>query len=452
MSITSEYERLHPKSAELYEQAREVFPDGVTHDTRRFSPFPLYVERALGPRKWDVDGNELIDYVSGHGALLLGHNHPDVVEAIQAQVTRGTHYGASHEGEIAWGRWVQHLIPSAERVRFTSSGTEAVQMAVRLARAFTRRELLVKFADHFHGWSDTVSATSTDDRPHDWGVGVPPASFGSQLVLPANDLQALDAAFRENGHRIAAIICEPTGAHMGGVPLDPEFLFQLRRVADQHGAVLIFDEVVTGFRVAPGGAQSYYSVTPDMTTLAKVLAGGLPGGAVAGKAEILCQMESANADGTPRGERVAHPGTFNANPVSSAAGVAALSIVATGDPHRAANRSARKLAEGMNAILRRQELPGCVYGNTSILHVLLGEECTPPADGMAWEWSSSDHSSVPHTSAGVTGAFRRAMINHGVDPMGTRLIVSAAHDDAAVEKTLSAFDATLAEMHDEGMV
>lgn len=452
MTILETYERKHPGSRALHQQALEVFPDGVTHDTRRFTPFPIYVERAQGPRKWDVDGNELIDYVSGHGALLLGHGRTEVVEAVQRQVARGTHYGASHELEIGWGRWVQKLIPSAERVRFTSSGTEAVQMAVRLARAFTGRELLVKFEDHFHGWSDTVSATMAGTEGPPWSTGIPTGVLGYQIVLPANDVAALETAFARHAGAIAAAIIEPTGAHMGGVPVEPEFLHELRRVTQQHGAILIFDEVVTGFRVSPGGAQAYYGITPDLTTMAKILAGGLPGGAVAGRAEILGQINFTDASGAPRGRRVPHPGTFNANPLSAAAGVAALGIVATGEPHRLANAAAHRLAIAMNQVIRRHEVAGCVYGFGSMLHILLGEEAPMPDDGLTWQWPNEDHRHVPHTSMPTAIAFRRAMINEGVDPMGTRLIVSAAHTDAEVDATIAAFDRALGAMQEEGIL
>ncbi len=452
MTILETYERTHARSAAMHRTALSVFPDGVTHDTRRFTPFPLYVERAQGPRKWDVDGNELIDYVTGHGALLLGHGRAEVVEAVQRQAALGTHLGASHEHEIAWGRWVQQLIPSAERVRFTSSGTESVQMAVRLARAFTGRELLLKFEDHFHGWSDTVSLMHPGDDGPPAVSGVTSGALESQLVLPVNNVAVLERTIAEHRGEIAAAIIEPTGAHMGGVPVEVDFLFELRRLTEQEGIVLIFDEVVTGFRVSPGGAQAYYGLTPDMTTLAKILAGGLPGGAVTGRADILSEMNFTDGAGNPRARRVSHPGTFNANPLSAVAGAAALAIVATGEPHQAANRAALRLARGMNDVIRRHEIAGCVYGQGSILHILLGHETSPPEDGITWNWTGADRSHVPHTGPALTAAFRRAMINEGVDPMGTRLIVGAAHDDEEVEYTIAAFDRSLGHLQEERLL
>lgn len=447
MSILSTYEATHPKSAGLHRQASEVFPDGVTHDARYFTPFPIYADRSAGSHKWDVDGNEYVDYVSGHGSLLLGHAQPAVTEAVTRQITRGTHLGASTELEIAWGRWVQKLIPSAEKVRFTSSGTEAVQMAVRLARAHTGRDLLIKFDGHFNGWSDTVSANPIAGQDDPGCVGVPDAATRLQVILPQNDIDAFRRTMAELAGTVAAVILEPTGASMGSIPIEPEFLFVLREETERTGTVLIFDEVVTGFRMSPGGAQAYFGVTPDMSTLAKILAGGLPGGAVAGRADILNQIEF-NPEHHPSG-RISHPGTFNANPLSAAAGAAALEIVATGEPHRRANDAAAKIARGMNDALARREIDGCVYGMGSLLHILLGVPCERPEDGITWMWSGDRRSSVPRTPPDLVTVFRRAMLNHGVDPMSTRLIVGAEHSDADVNATIDAFEHTLDEMRDE---
>ena len=450
MSILSTYEATHPTSAELHRQAKAIFPDGVTHDARYFTPFPIYAERGRGARKWDVDGNEYVDYVSGHGSLLLGHAHPDVTRAVAEQVALGTHLGASTPLEMEWGRWVQRLVPCAERVRFTSSGTEAVQMAVRLARAYTGRDLLIKFEGHFNGWSDTVSANLMPGHDGPACVGVPEATTGLQLILPQNDVTAFTQAMDAHAGRVAAVVLEPTGASMGAIPIEPGFLFALREQTERSGTVLIFDEVVTGFRVAPGGAQGYFGVTPDMTTLAKILAGGLPGGAVAGRADILGQIEF-NPEHAPGG-RIAHPGTFNANPLSAAAGTAALAIVATGEPHQRSNAAAAMLAQSMNELLAQREIDGCVYGLGSILHVLLGKACERPSDGLTWVWGDGPSSSVPRTSPDIVTVFRRAMLNHSVDPMSTRLIVGAEHGDAEIATTLDAFEQSLDEMREEQFI
>lgn len=450
MTIIETFETKHAKSAAVAKEAREYFPDGVTHDGRRIAPFPIYIDRAAGSHKWDIDGNEYIDFVSGHGSLLLGHCYPAVVEAVEKQIRRGTHYGGSSLEEIEWGKWVTKLIPSAERVRFTSSGTEAVMMAVRLARAYTGKPYLIKFENHFHGWSDTVSANvaGAERGP----VGIPAEALKPQIILPVNDPAALAKAVADYRGQIGVAIIEPTGCSMGQVPVEPEFLQELRRVTEQEGIVLIFDEVVTGFRCSPGGAQGYYGVIPDMSTMAKILAGGLPGGAVGGRADIMDEMSSTNPDGTVRSVRVSHPGTFNANPISAAAGAAALPVIATGEPHEKANASARRLASEMNAIIRRHEVPGGVYGHTSIIHIVLGEEIAPPSNDFDYTWANGEKRSVPRTAPAVASAFRRAMINEGVDVMSPKLIVGSEHSPEDVEATLAAFDRVLSAMQDEGVL
>jgi glutamate-1-semialdehyde 2,1-aminomutase len=366
-------------------------------------------------------------------------------------MARGTHYGASHELELTWARKVQELLPSAERVRFTSSGTEAVQLAVRIARAFTGRELIVKFGGSFHGWSDGVSA-----RPNGTGapsgLGIPEGTLGTQVILPQNDVAALARTLDEHEGRIAAAIIEPTGASMGNIPIVPEFVHELRRLTERAGVLLIFDEVVTGFRISPGGAQEAYAIRPDLTTLAKILAGGLPGGAVAGREVLLSLLDFADPDGTPRRQRIAHAGTFNANPLAAAAGVAALEIAGTGEPQAKADAAALRLSRGMNGVLARHEVAGCVYGHSSILNIVLGKDVARPQDGINWDWTSDARSSMPFTDMELHFAFRRAMINEGVDLMGMRPIVSAAHDDEDIDRTIEAFDHAITQLREEGLL
>jgi glutamate-1-semialdehyde 2,1-aminomutase len=451
-TILETYGRRHQRSRELFREALEVFPGGVTHDTRHATPFPIFVDRAFGSHKWDVDGNEIIDYVSGHGALLLGHSHPEIVAAVRDQVGRGTHFGASHELEVEWGRLVQRLIPSAERVRFTSSGTEAVQMAIRLARAFTGKDKLVKFESHFHGWSDTVTGAIEPGAEYPRAAGVPSVALSQQVILPPNDIVAVERSFEEHKD-IAAVILEPTGAHMGKVPVEPGFLRELRELCSLAGVILIFDEVVTGFRASPGGVQSLYSVIPDMTTLAKILAGGLPGGAVVGRAEILNRIAHSEDAAWNRAERVEHPGTFNANPLSAAAGRACLEIVARKDANERANRSAQTLAAGMNGVITELGAKGCVYGAATILHVLLGEECLLPEDGMTWQWQDEAKRFVPHMRSGPMVGLKRALNNEGVDLMSDgRIIVGAAHTDDDLQATIDAFRRALIQMQEEEIV
>src|SRR5262249_33930579 len=236
----------------------------------------IYIERAQGAYKWDVDGHQLIDFWSGHGALLLGHSHAEVVAAVQQQMGRSTHPGACHELEIEWGQWVQRLVPSAEKVRFVSSGTEATMMALRLARMFTGRPRVLKFAGHFHGWHDFLVPAA--DLPYDGSVpGIAPEVMADTVIVPPNDPEAVERALVADA-KIGCVILEPTGGHFGSVPIRGPFLKALREITARHGRLLIFDEVISGFRVHPGGAQGHYQVKPDLTTMAKILAGGLPGG------------------------------------------------------------------------------------------------------------------------------------------------------------------------------
>jgi glutamate-1-semialdehyde 2,1-aminomutase len=451
-TILESYERLHAGSRALFQRALETFPGGVTHDTRYATPFPIFVERAADCRKWDVDGNEIIDYVSGHGALLLGHSHPSVVSAVRDQVEMGTHFGASHELELKWGELVQRLVPSAERVRFTNSGTEAVQMAVRLARASAGKDRLLKFENHFHGWSDTVTGAIVPGAEYPRAVGVPQPALAQQVILPPNDSIAVERTLAERDD-IAAVIIEPTGAHMGKTPVDAEFLRELRDICTRTGVILIFDEVVTGFRASPGGMQGLLGIVPDLTSLAKILAGGLPGGAVCGREDLLNRIAHSSDATWNQTERVEHPGTFNANPLSAAAGSACLNIVAQGEANANANRAARELAAGMNRVINDAGVDGCVYGSATILHVLLGQRCLPPEDGITWRWTDPAHRFVPRMSSDVTVALKRSLINEGVDLMSDgRLIVGAAHTGADIELTVDSFRRALVLMQSEGLV
>jgi len=449
-TILERYEALHQGSLRLHQRALRAFPDGVTHDIRYFAPFPIYVERAQGAHKWDVDGNDIIDYVMGHGALLLGHNHPQVTEAAAAQLQRGTHYGASHELEIAWAERIQQLIPSAETVRFTSSGTEATMMAVRLARAHTGRKTLLRFQQHFHGWNDNVAGAPDREGVHPHALGIPDETLGNVVVIPQNDADTLRRTLREE--EVAAVIIEPTGASWGTVPLDPALLSLLRETTREAGAVLIFDEVVTGFRVSPGGVQAATGILPDLTTLAKVLAGGFPGGAVAGRRDIISLIEFRAAGRGDFGERVPHPGTFNANPLSAAAGGAALGIVATGEPHVHANALNQTLVRALNDVIRGEGIAGCAYGDASMFHLVLGAECPPPREDFAWDWQGLPGSRLPHTSPEAVWALRRGMLNEGIDLMGTGGMVSSAHAETDAGRTVEAFSRTVRQMKRESLL
>ncbi len=323
-TLTAAYQAMTPGSAALAAKAKTLLPSGIAHDGRNFDPYPLYVQRALGPVKWDVDNNKYVDYFGGHGALILGHNHPTVMAAVHAALDRGTHFGACHELEVRWAELITQMVPSAERVRFTSSGTEATLMALRLARAFTGRQKIVRFRGHFHGWNDHMTSGYSNHFDGTPTSGVVPGLSDAVLLCDPNDVEGITRIF--NDHKdIAAVILEPTGASFGKMPIVPSFLQVLRDLTSAAGTILIFDEVVTGFRVSPGGVQQAVGITPDMTTMAKIVSGGLPGGAVGGRKEILDWLDF-KVTAANNQEKIYHPGTFNANPVSAAAGIATLEI------------------------------------------------------------------------------------------------------------------------------
>tara|TARA_B100001765_G_scaffold10877_1_gene6331 strand:- start:273 stop:1478 length:1206 start_codon:yes stop_codon:yes gene_type:complete len=396
-----------------------------------------------GPRKWDVDDNEYIDYVSGHGALLLGHSHPDIAEAVSKQIQRGTHLGASTDDEIRWARAIKRLMPSIEKLRFHSSGTEATLMAMRLARAYTGKTKVIKLQDHFHGWHDYAMAGSDRSAP-----GIPEASWGTMLVVPAGDLAAVEDTM--NGDLdIAAIILEPTGAHFGQLPFDvPSYLKGLRELTAQNGVILIFDEVVTGFRAAPGGVQERYGIRPDLTTLAKIVAGGLPGGAVGGKADIIDMIAHRNDPDWDNNHRVYHPGTFNGNPLSAAAGATALEMIASQPINHQADAMAERLKKGINEVLGKLEIPGHAHGIASMIHVVLADcDCNR-------ELCTMSHVKIAEANASpAVTAMKRGLQNRGVDIMSREtFLVSGTHTDQDIDQTLNAFEDTMAAVRADGLV
>ena len=445
-SILATFEARHQNSRRLAERARRLFPSGVTHDTRAFAPWPLYVERAQGARKWDVDGNEYVDYIGGHGALLLGHNRTEVVEAVQAALARGTHFGSSHDLEVEWGEQVLEMVPCGQRVRFTSSGTEATMMALRLARAFTGRERVVKLAEHFHGWHDIVVGSMREDDPQPHSPGVPDGFYESLTIVPSGDSDALRDALSQRD--VAAVILEPTGAHFGEQPLAPDYLHGARRATRETGALFIMDEVITGFRMAPGGAQERYGVTPDLSTHAKILAGGLNGGCVTGREDVLSMLEIREDDTEWNSrKRVSHQGTFNANPVSAAAGVTALRLIAQGGEVERADAATARLVRALNALFEELSAPGSAWAVSSMWHLNLGYEAPRPGDV---EWDADE---PPRGVAdGLIRPLRWSLFNHGVDLMGTSGMVSSTHGDDEIDATVEAFRAAVGDLRAEGLL
>ncbi len=445
--VLAAYRARTPGSAALAQEAASLFPSGITHDSRHLEPYGVYVSRALGPHKWDVDGNRYTDFYGGHGALLLGHNHPAVADAVAAALADGTHFGASHPRELAWARAVQRLVPSAERVRFTSSGTEATLMAVRLARAFTGRQTLLRFQGHFHGWHDHMAAGYTSHYDGSPTPGVLPGVAEKSILVPPNDLTALRAALETN--EVAAAILEPTGSSFGQVPIDAAFVRELRRLTEAHGTLLIMDEVVSGFRATKGGAQAAYDVRPDLSSFAKILAGGLPGAAVAGRKDILDQLDFAMSAQAGR-EKIQHQGTFNANPISAAAGTAALTVIADSDAADRASATAQALRKAVNAVFAAEQVGWGMYGTFSGFHTFLGAPGVDLAPG-AFVAEGRPMAVLKSQPAALSHKLRLALLVNGVDVNG-RIggFVSATHTADDVANTAAAFQAAIRMLRTEG--
>jgi glutamate-1-semialdehyde 2,1-aminomutase len=451
-NIDREYLNKHPNSKALHERAVKVFARGVTHDSRFFEPTPIYCIKAKGSLKWDVDGNEYIDYWMGHGALILGHSNPAVTKAVVEQARKGTHYGASHELEIEWAEKVKKLVPCARNglVEFTSSGTEATMMALRIARAYTGKSKIVKFISHFHGWLDY---TIVDYNPaysppliDSFPSGVPEETCRTIVALPPNDIESVEKTL--NRGDIAGVILEPGGASMGYLPSSKSFLHELRKITEKTGVVLIFDEVVTGFRDMPGGAQEHYGVVPDLSTLGKILGGGFPGGAVAGKRDLMEMLDFKKEEDWDS-RRISHPGTFNANPLCAAAGNTCLGLIAEGKVHPKINKVGEELKSALNDILRDNRINCLAWGTTpSIVYVGFGfnEEDIQIIDINGYVKFEKKR----EESRKAIKRLEKALINKGVHPMGARFILSIAHNKTNIRLTAEKFEMALKELKAEG--
>lgn len=446
--VVTAFRQKTPASEKLAAEARALFPNGATHDSRNLLPYGIYVERAAGAHKWDVDGHRYVDFAGGHGALLLGHSHPTVTAATAAALMHGTQFGAHHPTEIRWAQAVQRLMPSAERVRFTSSGTEATLMAVRLARAFTGKRLLVRFRGHFHGWHDQMTSGYSSHFDGAPTAGVLPEVAKQSILVDSGDIEGVRAALAGQ-HDVAAVILEPTGSSFGQVPLGAEFVRALREETQKAGALLIMDEVVTGFRVSSGGAQAAYGVRPDLTSLAKILAGGMPGGAVVGREDILDQLDIAASQRKGR-EKIQHQGTYNANPVSAAAGVTALEIIESTDPGRTADSTAAAVRDGLNGVIAAEGLPWAVYGTSSGFHLFMNPEGVPVEPGR-FDGVGVDFHQLKAPIGEAGRKLRLAMLVQGVD-LSPRLggLLSSAHTAEDVAQTVEAFREAVRMVRAEG--
>jgi glutamate-1-semialdehyde 2,1-aminomutase len=425
------------KSAARVKAASRYVPGGVNSNFRAgISPTPLVVQKGEGAHLIDADGNRLIDYYLGMGAILLGHNPKPVVDAIRAQLEHGILYAAQCEIEYEAAELFCKLIPCAERVRFNSSGSEVVQAVFRLARAATGRPTIVKFEGHYHGWFDNIAWSTApgpsefgneDDPAHVSGTpGMAPHSDAGLDVVVWNDLERLRKRLLKRD--VAAVIMEPAMCNTSAIHPAPGYLEGVRKLCDETGTILVFDEVITGFRVAPGGAQSLMKVTPDMAVFGKAIANGMPVAAFAGKAEIMDQVVT---------KKVLHGGTYNAHPLGMAAMVATVKSIADGKVHAGIAKHGEKLMAGFERILRERQVAGRVQGFPGIFHVALGRR--EPIRNYRDATTADKAMYVKLTTA---------MMHRGVRALERGAwFVSAAHDDADVDETLEAFDAALEEIN-----
>jgi len=357
------------RSKDLYKRAKNVLPAGVSYAIRYFEPYPFYTARAEGSKLYDVDGNEYIDFWLGHTALILGHSPPAVVEAVKRQLENGTHYGTSHELEVELAEQVVKMVPSAEMVRFTNSGTEANMYATRLARAYTGRSKIAKFEGGWHGGYDAlhVSVKHPFDIPE--SAGLTTGALQDTIVLPFNDIHKVRNRLKKE--EVACILVEPVLGAGGGVPAEKEFLKGLRELCDEKGILLIFDEVITGFRLAPGGGQQYYSVTPDITVFGKILGGGFPIGAFCGRKEIMERIDTLVYE---RPKYSFHGGTFTANPISTTAGLSTLKLLEDGQLIKKLNYVGRKIREQLREIFETKGVDVQVIGTGSLFNTHFTKE------------------------------------------------------------------------------
>ncbi|WP_025323877.1 glutamate-1-semialdehyde 2,1-aminomutase [Deferrisoma camini] len=423
----------HDRSLELFETAQSFIPGGVNSPVRAFRAVggkPVFIARAEGARLYDVDGNAYIDYVGSWGPMILGHNHPEVREALEKALADGTSFGAPTALEVEMAELVCEIVPSVEMVRMVNSGTEATMSAIRLARGYTGRDKIVKCEGCYHGHGDSLlvkagSGATTFGVPTSPGV---PADFAKHtLTIPYNDLEALERVVRDNPDQIACLIVEPVPGNMGCIPPAPGYLEGLREITAREGIVLIFDEVMSGFRVALGGAQQRFGVTPDLTTLGKIIGGGLPVGAYGGRREIMEKV-------APVGP-VYQAGTLSGNPLAMTAGLTTLRLLRRPGVYEALEEKSARLCDGMAEVFSRRGVPA--------FHTRVGSMFTT----FFQKGPVRDYASALQSDTEAFGRFFRGMLERGVNLAPSQFeagFMSLAHTDDDIARTVEAADEVLA--------
>ena len=432
-------------SHKAFNRAKQLIPGGVNSPARAFGAVggePIFFQSGQGAQLTDIDGRTYLDYIGSWGPMILGHRHPRVVAAIENALSRGTSYGAPTEAESGLAEQIIEAVPSIEKVRMVSSGTEAAMSAVRLARGATGREVIIKFAGNYHGHADSLlvsagSAAATLGVPDSPGVTAGTAK--DTLVLEYNDTEALERVFEERGDKIAALLMEPVVGNMGLVEPSREFLQTARTITEKHGAILVFDEVMTGFRLAFGGAQELYGVTPDITTLGKIVGGGLPLGAYGGKADIMNQVLPAG--------KVFQAGTLSGNPLAVAAGAATLAELKDHPPYKALDQSGKILEEGFRNAAVEAGIPCHIARVGSMMTIFFQAGAFSEGTRQVTGWKTARESNTEQYAKFFWG-----MIEHGVYLPCSQfeaLFFSSAHTENEIQQTVKAAKQVLLQMASE---
>ncbi len=419
------------KSKTLFERAKRILPGGVNSPVRAFDPYPFFVESAQGSKMFDADGKTYIDYCMAYGALLFGHAHPEIMESVKAQLVKGSLYGAPTEREVEFAELISKSSPCMEMVRLVSTGTEATMHAIRAARGYTARKKIIKFEGCFHGSHDSVlvkagSGAATFGAPS--SLGIPEQTTQNTIVLPYNDIEAVENTFKREAHDIAAVIVEPVLANVGLILPKPDYLSGLRRLTHEYGIVLIFDEIITGFRLALGGAQEYFNVKPDMATLGKVLGGGFPLAAFGGKKGIMQHI-------SPVG-KVYQAGTFSGNPISATAGLTALNILyqKKNEIYPSLAKNAKELQKALADLAVTYDIPAQTYNVASMYQIFFTNQ------------QVNDYACAKLSNQRMFTAYFQELLRQGVfipPSQYETCFVSTVHTDEDLKHTIAAFDKAL---------
>jgi glutamate-1-semialdehyde 2,1-aminomutase len=442
-TITS---RKRTRSQEWFERAQASLVEGVNSPSRGaavYSGGPIFLERGQGSHAWDADGNDYVDFMMSFGALIQGHAHPKLVEVVSEAMAQGSHFAAATSAEVEAAERFRRMVPSAEAVRFTNTGSEATMLALRLARAHTGRAKFLKFEGHYHGWYDPYLINAHSHSPGELGTpenparipdseGIPPGTFDDVVLAPWNDVAVLDRIMQRHGHELAAVITEPIMANMGCILPREGYLQRLQEITREHGALFILDEVVTGFRYAPGGCQEHYGIRPDISTFGKALGAGFPVGAVAGPRAILDRMRWGQ-------NMVLHYGTFNGHRLTMKVVAANLDLLSGDGAYRKLHTIGDAAIAGLRDLFRRRKINATVQGFGPMFQIYFTER----------EAIHDYRDYCTHVDAGRYSQFVHRLLDHGIymtPSNGLHWIISTAHTEADVQQLLEAADQACREM------